>query len=198
MFGQVASLKSLNKGLRAAGLETINDQFFVVPIGLTVKTARFQVNYLWHIVCRNKSEDASRKLDVRGFSFEMGLGYDVINGKRFQLYPQAALAYQTFNLKAVNRDAPTNIGQVDQLFDQAGSTTITKRSLLLNYGIEADYFLTQEKNGDGVVLGLVYGMSTDLAGGKFKMERHRSSINIHSDRLKTSYFGVIVKFTMKN
>jgi hypothetical protein len=110
IFGQVASLKSLNKGLREAGTEAINDQFFVLPLGLNVKTARFQVSNLWHIVSRNKSEDASRKLDIRGFWFEMGLGYDVINGKRFQLYPQVALAYEAFNLKAAKRDAPTNIG----------------------------------------------------------------------------------------
>jgi hypothetical protein len=84
------------------------------------------------------------------------------------------------------------------LFDQAGSTSLTKRGVLLNYGIEADYSVTQEKNGGGVILGFVCGMSTDLVGGKFKMEGHMSSINIQNDHLKRSYFGLIVKFAIKN
>jgi hypothetical protein len=198
LLEQTASLKSLNKGLRDAGMETISDRFLVMPIGMTIKTNRFVINYIGHFLFRNKSEDDTRKLEARGFSFEMGVGYDLINSKRFQLYPQASLAYQTFNLKAVSQNASTSINQVDQLFSQPGNTSLSKKSLMLNYGVEADYFVTQEKNGGGVILGLVYGMSTDLAGGKFKMEGDRSSINIHNDRLKTSYVGLIVKFALKS
>jgi hypothetical protein len=198
LFGQRASLNGLNKSLKEAGMESMNDNFLAMPIGLHIKTGRLVMNYVGHVIFRNKVEDEARKLDARGFTFEMGLGYDVINSKRFQLYPQASLAYQTFHVKAVNREANTTISQVDQLFSQVGNTSLVKRSLLINYGVEADYFVSQFKNGSGIILGLQYGMSTTIAPGKFKMEKRTSAIDMQHDRIRTSYFGVIVKFALKN
>lgn len=197
VFGQMASLKYLNRGLKESQMEEMNEAFATIPIGFSVKGKRWISDYFIHATIRNKVDNDDWRLDVSGGRIGFMVGYDVANTKRFQLYPQAGLSFQTMNLKSRNKHADDYIGHISQLAYIAGNTSMTKASLSFDYGIEADYFVSFSE-GSGIILGLVYGMSYDVIPGKFKIDKERSSLNIHDDRLRSSYFGIVLKLTEKH
>ncbi|WP_133259622.1 hypothetical protein [Pseudochryseolinea flava] len=197
LFAQTASLKSLNRGLVQAGLDEIGDVFATIPFGFSFKGNRWMGDYFVSPVIRNKVEDDTRRLDVNGASIGFSVGYDLLHAKRFQLYPQAGLSYDLYTVKSYNRNFKNDVTQVDQLFNVAGNTSMTRRSLNFNYGLELDYFALFDA-GNGVIVGFVYGMSVEAIPGKFKIERDKASLDLNDDFLRQSYFGIVLKMATKD
>ena len=170
-----ASLNSLNSGLAAFGFDKLSENFGGVPWGFDVRGKRFLFTYWFAPGIKNQASDGDYTVEVKGTNFQLGLGYDILNLKRLQLYPQVAFGLQDFDIEVKINRAPDYIRTVNDLILNAAGTSLKKNSFDMSYGLELDYHLLYSKSKGGIIVGLRYGRVVTLADGKFKMANETQS-----------------------
>lgn len=190
-----ASLPTLNDGLAALGFEMIPENFGAVVWGFNVRSPRWLYNVTFTIGASNKSSNDDYKLKVSATNIDLGIGYDIINHPKFQLYPQAALGFQGSWIEATPRQKLTP-GDLGGWLSQGGERELNRGSLLLTYGVEADYHLVYSSGGSGIILGVRYGLTSDIIEGKWKMNGEKWDYD-SEDRMKEARWVFLMRFYFK-
>lgn len=192
-----ASLMHLNTALQSLGFGEISETFGGIPWGGSVKRSRWLFTYLFAPGIKNSTSTDAYRIAVEGISMDIAVGYDLLNLKRFQLYPQLRLGLQEFEINAFRKAAPQDITDVSALVSNLTETTIERSSLPLTYGLEADYHLVHSEGSGGIILAFKYGLTADLAAGKWKINKETSAFS-SADRIRESSFTVLLRFYAKN
>lgn len=190
---QQASLDNFQDGLRSSGFTTISETFGGVPVALEVRGGRFLFTYLATIGIKNRASNSEYTLDVKGFNAHLGVGYDILNTKRFQFYPQLALGIQGFDIDLKKKSAASDIKNINELLSNPSGTALSRNSFNLTYGLELDYHLLYSPNGVGIILGAQYARTATIAEGNFRINGNRSAFE-SNDRMNQSFFAVVLKF----
>jgi hypothetical protein len=193
-----ASLGTLNKGVQLLGFPKFSETTNSIPWGIEIRGKHLLFNYGLVMGLKSSTSNSDYNIDLKTDFFGLGLGYDIVNLKRFQFYPQFALGFQYFDIEVTRKSAATDIIDVQGLVSGAGSTTASKTSFQLTYGLQADYHLVynDESNG-GIILAFRYGLTTNLSEGKFKINNKNSAFTT-DDEIRKSFFSVALKFYIKN
>ena len=192
-----ASLAYLNSELQSAGFGEVTETFGSVPWGVSVKRNRWLFTYLLAPGIANATTTDAYNLKVEGMTMDVAAGYDVVNLKRFQVYPQLRLGLQEFEINVMRTAAPRDINGVSELVSNMAETTLEKTSLPLTYGFEADYHLLHSEGSGGIILAFKYGLTTDLVRGKWKMNGESAAF-YSSDRIRESSFTALLRIYLKN
>lgn len=192
-----ASLAHLNSELQSAGFGEVTEIFGSVPWGISVKRNRWLFTYLLAPGIANGTTTDEYDLKVEGMTMDVTAGYDLLNLKRFQIYPQLRLGLQEFDINVVRTAAPRDITGVNELVSNMAETTLEKTSLPLTYGLEADYHLLHSEGSGGIILAFKYGLTTDLARGKWKMNGDSAAFS-SPDRIRESSFTALLRIYLKN
>ena len=143
---------------------------------------------------KNTAENDEYKVEGRGINMTVALGYDIINLKRLNFYPQAALIMQDFDIHLKRKNATRDIQTITGLIANPAGGRLENRALNASLGLELDYHLLYSpKGGGGVILALRYGRVLPLSKGKFKIDGRDSSYK-SDDRISESFFAVVLKF----
>jgi hypothetical protein len=188
-----ASLNSLNSGLAALGLNKLSENVGGVPWGFDVRGRRLLFTYWFAPGIKNRVSNNDYAIEVEGMSFQLGIGYDILNFKRVQLYPQLAFGYQSFDIEVHRKNAVNDVITVNDLVLNPAGTSMTKNSFDMTYGLELDYHLLYSKANGGIILGLRYGRVVTLAEGPFKINKTKTKFE-SSDSINESFLAIVVKF----
>jgi hypothetical protein len=191
-----ASLDHLTTGLASLGFDDLSETFGGVPWGVEIRGKKLLFGYMLTPVIRNSVSNADYTIDVRGIEMEISLGFDLINLKRIQFYPQVGLALQDLDIDVMRKSANVDITDVEGMVLQPAGSQLDKSSFVLTYGAELDYHLAYSTARQGIILGLRYGFSTPIVEGKFKVNGKTSSYE-SADRIATSFFSAVLKFYLK-
>lgn len=192
-----SSLTHLNRELQALGFGEITETFGSVPWGFSLKRNRWLFTYLFAPGIKNSTSNDDYRIEVEGMSLDIAAGFAALDLKRLQLYPQLRLGLQDFEINAMRRAARHDITDVNELISNPAETTIERSSLTLTYGLEADYHLLYSENSGGIILAFKYGVTSDLARGKWKIDNETAAFS-SSDRIRESSFTLLLRFYMKN
>ena len=188
----MASLSSLNSGLETLGLHQVSETFSGIPWGFAFRGNHLLWTYTVTPSFNKTTSNQDFKIKASSVAMEMNIGYDVINARRFQLYPQVGLSLQYLDLTVLRKASLDDIQDVNDLVFKSSSVNLSRATCMLSYGLEADYHVKYSEGGAGIIVGLRYGMTTDLVEGKFKIDRQKSAFTL-DDRMRESYFSVVVK-----
>jgi hypothetical protein len=191
-----ASLSSLNSGLAALGLDKLSENVGGVPWGFDVRGRRLLFTYWFAPGIKNRVSNDDYSIEVEGMSFQLGIGYDILNLKRLQLYPQLAFGHQSFDIEVHRKNAVNDVVTVNDLILDPAGTSMTKSSFDMTYGLELDYHLLYSKANGGIILGLRYGRVVTLAEGPFKINKSKTKFE-SSDSISESFVSIVAKFYRK-
>ena len=192
-----ASLAYLNSELQSAGFGEVTETFGSVPWGISVKHNRWLFTYLLAPGIANTTSTDAYNLKVEGMTMDVAAGYDILNLKRFQFYPQLRLGLQEFEINVMRTAARRDITGVSELVSNMAETTLEKTSLPLTYGLEADYHLLHSAGSGGIILAFKYGLTTDLVRGKWKMNGDSAAF-YSSDRIRESSITVLLRVYLRD
>jgi hypothetical protein len=144
----------------------------------------------------NKSRYEPFEISVFGVGIDGAVGYDVVNSRRFQFYPQLTISYQRFEIDIERKDVPALADGIGALITNPMYTGMNKSSMLLTYGAEANYHLNYSSGGKGIILAVKYGLTADLIQGTWKIDGEKIPYD-SSDRIKESRLMVMLRFYFK-
>ena len=92
----MASLTDLNSELQAISMKEVSENFSGVPFGFAMKGKRWLTTCSVIPFTKQTITSSDVDLAVSAMNIDLNFGYDILNARKIQLYPQFSLGWQQF------------------------------------------------------------------------------------------------------
>jgi len=184
-----ASFTDLQRELGPLGFNNINENMSNLLLSLDVYKNRFMMSFIATPGFRNLSSNEDLELRTRRRTIEIGIGYDLVKNKHFDLFPQVTLGGQDFLIDVSQKNF--DVASIPDLADEMVNTSLRKRSFIFTYGGELDYKIYTPTRGR-IILGIRYAQVVEAGDGQVKINGNKSDFELN-DVIAKSTLSFVVK-----
>ncbi len=184
-----ASFTDLQRELGPLGFNNISENMSNLLLSLDVYKNRFMMSFIATPGFRNLSTNEDLELRTKRRTIELGIGYDLVKDKHFDLFPQVTIGVQDFLLDV--RQKNFDVNSIPDLVDEMVNTSMRKRSFIFTYGGELDYKIYTPTRGR-IILGVRYAQVVEAGDGQVKINGSKSDLELN-DVIAKSTLSFVIK-----
>ncbi len=191
-----AKIADFNQELIQLGIPTLNNNFIGLGFGTAFRRNRFLHEiYLCGIVGQKVGNQDLDVIVGGGSLMNYQIGFDLINKKRFHLYPFVGIEYGSVYINVLRNNAISSPALLKEISQSVNRARIQKDEFRVNYGLELDYHLSYRKY-NSTILTLKYGMGQPISSFSYRANQTKLSYEPHIN-IRSAFFMVMVKFAIR-
>lgn len=190
-------LSELNKAFDIGNFGSVAERMNAFHFSFSIRTKkRWILGYGVEDAFKQTVKNGDARVEVDGSSFDIYMGYDILNKPKIQLYPYVSVGFNSLEVDLFKKDANSTILTYDGFLTEFTYTSLERRTTLLNYALQLNYHLLYSKRHGGIILETRYGRNVALGEGKWLINNEKSKFK-SDDQFRTSFFLVALKFYLK-